>query len=87
MLACVILFIESLSMVPRYVLEAATIRSIGPDATGLGGFPGESERTLVKFDDGLTTYIGGRRGEPGERILAPRIKGTKTAFGLLATSD
>lgn len=83
-LAALLLFIEAFSISPRYELEPATIRSVGPDATGMGGFVGETERTLIRFDDGLTDYMGGRRGEPGERILAPRRRGTSSALGILA---
>lgn len=81
-----VFFMEACSAMPDYRAELATVRWVEPDAKGLGGFPGESERTLVKFDDGATMYVGGRRGEPGERILVPRQRGVRTMFGILSTS-
>lgn len=82
-----VVFVDGMSTTPRYVLESATIHHVEPDAKGLGGFPGESERTLAKFQDGLTIYVAGRRGEPGERILLHRQRGTNTVFGLLARNE
>lgn len=77
-----ITFCELTSIGLRYKLEEAIILKVVPDAKGLGGFIGEDVRTLVRFKDGLTSHLGGDRGDPGEIILAPRTDGTISMFGL-----
>ena len=76
------LFIEATSAMPRYELEPATVRKVVKNPEW--GFVGCDERTLIRFDDGFTTEIGGNKGEPGEKILAHRQRGVRTIFGIFA---
>jgi len=75
-----VIFVDLLSVMPRYQLEPATVRKVVPDSRG---FIGYDEMTLVRFDDGFDDEVAGNRGEPGDKILAPRRRGVQTMFGIL----
>lgn len=80
---CLLFFIlECISIAPHYEKQMAEVRSIEEDPDF--GFIGEDYRTLVKFKDGHTQYIGGKRGEVGEMILVDKVVGRSTLFGIFA---
>lgn len=76
------LFMEAMSVMPHYELEPATVRKVVKNPSW--GFIGQDEMTLIRYADGFDSQIGGNRGEPGDKILAYRQRGTDTMFGILA---
>ncbi len=73
--------LELFSAAPHYILEPATVRKVVKNPEW--GFIGADQMTLIRFNDGFDSQIAGNRGEPGDKILAPRQHGTETIFGLL----
>ena len=80
-----VLLMELFSIHPHYENEPATVRKVLPNPRWK--FIGEDEMTSVRFDDGYTTEIAGNKGEPGDRILVSRQRGTDTLLGLFATKE
>lgn len=78
-IGAMVLLVEASSIRPVYRKEMATIKSIQDDPPY--GFIGEDKRTLVKFKDGSTLYLGGARGEIGEEILVSRQVGRESMLG------
>jgi hypothetical protein len=74
--------LEAMTVMPHYVDEPATIRKVVKEGTSWG-YIGTDVMTLARFDDGMHAECGGDRGEPGERVLMPRHRGTTSMFGIL----
>lgn len=81
LLGCGVLsiIIEGISVMPHDELEPATVRKVVANPSW--GFIGQDQMTLIRFTDGYDTQIGGNRGEPGDKILAYRQRGTISVFG------
>jgi hypothetical protein len=76
-----IAFLEAMSVHEHYELEPARVRKVVKNPSW--GFIGHDEMTLVRFEDGFDTQIAGNRGEPGDKILAGRQRGTRTMLHIL----
>ena len=65
---------DAVTLEVNYELEPATVRKVVKNPPWK--YIACDEMTLVRFDDGLDVDMGGNHGEPGDRILAPRPRGT-----------
>jgi len=79
-LVLIFFLFESMTMYPNYELRPATIVKVTGDERG---FIGYDKMTIVKFEDGYVTEVGGDKGNAGDNILAYREFGTKSLFGIL----
>lgn len=76
-----LLFMDALTVTAHYEMEPATVRKVVKNPSWR--YIACDEMTLIRFDDGFDTDIGGNKGEAGDRILAPRQRGTDSMFGIL----
>lgn len=80
-----ILLMEAMSVMPRYELEPATVRKVVKNPTW--GYIGQDEMTLIRFADGFDWQTAGNRGEPGDKILVYRQRGTRSMLGWFASKE